>query len=1020
LPDENATAKLSLDIDGLKRGLKEAREEIKHANAVFKSETAGMDDWTKDADGLSAKLRNLGEVLSKQRYILDNYNDQVQKHRENQEKAADEAQRLRAEMQALADKGVEPTAAEYKKLDKQYQAAIKSEKAEADQIRKLETSIINQNAEINKTEAAYKKWENAQADLERESKSLVKVVSDQEKELKDLKQQYVDVASSCGENSDAAKELAGRIEGLSTELRQNRKTIKDAQDSAEKLDHSYDELGDSAKDAGKEAEEAGGLFSKAKEYIVAGLAVEAITRAWDALKNAVSSVASGLSDLVVGGAAFADDILTLSSTTGLATETLQEFRYMEDLTDVSSGAVAKSLTKLKKQMASAQGGSKTATAAFEKLGVSYVDLDGNLRNSEDVFYDVIDAMGAMENETERDALAMDIFGKSGTELNPIIEAGSEALNDFRKEAHEVGYILDDSTLKSLGRTQDAMDRLDKRTEGLKNQFSVGLAPAAEKLVSTLDETLGNVRTQRAITVLSEATGSLLDKLAEGAAVVLPALTAAFGTFDTRLATYTDEQLERKAVADAMIQSWNDSKTAFEENAGAINENRDRVQSLFEKLKDLAGETGHVKETDEELARYIIDELNESLGTNIEMVDGVIQGWQDVQKEIQATIDMQTAQALLDAGRDKYVKSLQSQESAAKTAAKTQKDLKAKTNELKEAEEKLEELRQEAAKQQEERGEVTDRLNSQISEQANLIDGPNGLRAAVQALSEDFSEQDAVAKEMYATTEQYSKAMTAFAEGNYKATENYVIKGYDLQRDFAKNSGLMTATQIDEMKKAKDEQKRLIDWYNEKLKAGEDGFNADELKRYKDHYDELTHALDDAMKANQKTTKDGGKDAAKALGTGFSSVIGSVGESMRQEAVSVGKSVGQGMDTGIESMRETVKSTAKSVMKTALNAMKTVAQIASPSKVTEEYGEYIDEGWIVGMKAKLGALKATASQVAEAAMQPADPVAVGGGRTAGRGGTTNNFTQNIYAPKTPSRLELYRDSKNLLEMAGGLM
>ena len=61
-----------------------------------------------------------------------------------------------------------------------------------------------------------------------------------------------------------------------------------------------------------------------------------------------------------------------------------------------------------------------------------------MRDADDVFMDMVDALGSIENETERDALAMQIFGKSARELNPLIRAGSKALADYSKEAEELG------------------------------------------------------------------------------------------------------------------------------------------------------------------------------------------------------------------------------------------------------------------------------------------------------------------------------------------------------------------------------------------------------------------------------------------------------------------------------------------------------------------------------------------------------------------------------------------------------
>ena len=102
---------------------------------------------------------------------------------------------------------------------------------------------------------------------------------------------------------------------------------------------------------------------------------------------------------------------------------------MADLVDTSLGTMTGSMTKLTRAMQKARGGNKDAVATFEQLGVQVTNADGSLRDSTDVFFDIIDALGAMEEGTERDALAMDIFGKSAQELNPLIAAGSAAIEN---------------------------------------------------------------------------------------------------------------------------------------------------------------------------------------------------------------------------------------------------------------------------------------------------------------------------------------------------------------------------------------------------------------------------------------------------------------------------------------------------------------------------------------------------------------------------------------------------------------
>lgn len=134
------------------------------------------------------------------------------------------------------------------------------------------------------------------------------------------------------------------------------------------------------------------------------------------LAVAAKKTADALADMTKGAAAGADAVLTESSVTGLSTRTLQELQYASEFVDVSVDTMTSSLSKLTRNMASARDGNAALMEQFAALGVEVTNTDGSLRNSKDVFDDVIDALGEMDNATERDAAAMALMGKSAQEI----------------------------------------------------------------------------------------------------------------------------------------------------------------------------------------------------------------------------------------------------------------------------------------------------------------------------------------------------------------------------------------------------------------------------------------------------------------------------------------------------------------------------------------------------------------------------------------------------------------------------
>lgn len=169
----------------------------------------------------------------------------------------------------------------------------------------------------------------------------------------------------------------------------------------------------------------------------------------------------------------ADTINTQSKQSGISTERIQEYNYAADLIDVSTDSIIAAQKKLKKNMTSS---STSTVAAFDKLGVKVTDANGELRDSSEVFDEVVVALSKVTNETERDTLAMELFGKGADELAGLIDDGGEAFKELAKEAHEVGAVLSQDSLAALNKTNDALDKL-------KAKGTAALGQVAEKLIN---------------------------------------------------------------------------------------------------------------------------------------------------------------------------------------------------------------------------------------------------------------------------------------------------------------------------------------------------------------------------------------------------------------------------------------------------------------------------------------------------------------------------------------------------------
>lgn len=326
-------------------------------------------------------------------------------------------------------------------------------------------------------------------------------------------------------------------------------SLNNAEAELNNLNNQFDEnkqkIADSGKEMGNLGDVVNGLTSKlgiqlpdsmkSSMNAMGSLDAQSLALAggFAAVAAAIVKAEKAMISMTKESAAFADNIITLSMQTGQSTQQLQEFAYASELIDVSVDTLQGSLTKLTNNMQDTMNGTGNAKASFEALGVSVTNADGSMRSANDVFYETIDALGQVKNETERDAMSMDIFGRSAQDLNPLIIQGSKTLKEYADEAHNVGYVLDDEALSALGAVDDAYQRLQKTQEGVKNQLSAEFAPYLEEFygdVTTMVKDGGKALKDSGIVdsfgMLLDTVGDILNPMSDLSNNRVPALTKA--------------------------------------------------------------------------------------------------------------------------------------------------------------------------------------------------------------------------------------------------------------------------------------------------------------------------------------------------------------------------------------------------------------------------------------------------------------------------------------------------------------
>ena len=412
------------------------------------------------------------------------------------------------------------------------------------------------NAESKRLQEQFKGNEDSLEALTATNKNLNKIVDELTKKQELQQERLKKLTEAYGENDARTMRMAKAVKDTEAALLKQKRALEESKDAVENFGKEESKAEENTQDLGDALNDIGGKFgiSLPKEMtntLNGMLKIDTQTLVtigtFAALAAAVVEAEKALISLTIESAAYADEILTQSAVTGLSTEALQEYQYAAELVDVSLDTLTSSQTKMIRSMDAARHGSKEQAEAFDKLGISVQNADGTLRDAQDVFGDAIDALGAISNETERDAIAMTIFGRSARDLNPLIKAGSDGLRELTQEAHDVGYVMGEEALDALGAVDDQLQRMNRSGEALKNQIAVGMAPAVENLMKKGTDFFVRLQEAAEGSGILEVFGALLDVVS----ALEPLFDVLFGTAEDGVPVLQTLALALGVLADAL-------------------------------------------------------------------------------------------------------------------------------------------------------------------------------------------------------------------------------------------------------------------------------------------------------------------------------------------------------------------------------------------------------------------------------------------------------------------------------------
>lgn len=349
--------------------------------------------------------------------------------------------------------------------------------------------------------SAFAKGDSSAAALAARQNGLTNVYDAQRRKVELLRAKLEELRANGGASAEEMDRLQMQLNSATAQMNRTGLQLDQVNQSLEGLEDAGEAAGDGLSAGAEAAAEMADASDEAGEH-----AEELGTKLKEIGKTTFQGVVTGLAALTAAAAAalaggyalagkagdYADGFLTLSQQTGISTDALQRWSYASRIIDVDTGTITGAMRRMIMAMGDAADGSAGAQAKFDALGLSIRDQNGNLKDSETLFYEAVDALGQVENQTQRDALAMDLFGKSAQELNPLILAGTEAWRALGAEAEASGNVFSAEMMAKMGEFDDAQERMSAGAEALKTSIGMVAMDAFLPLVQAGTEAMAEI------------------------------------------------------------------------------------------------------------------------------------------------------------------------------------------------------------------------------------------------------------------------------------------------------------------------------------------------------------------------------------------------------------------------------------------------------------------------------------------------------------------------------------------------
>lgn len=395
---------------------------------------------------------------------------------------------------------------------------------------------------------------------------LNKEIEAQKQKIETLRSALENAASSFGENDKRTQNwqiqlnnAEAALNNMEREVSDNEKAIDAMSDEMGDAENAADGLGDEVEETGKQSDEAGGRFEKFGSVLKSVGKALAVTMA--AISTAAVAAGKKLYDMANDVAATGDNIDKMSQRLGLSREAYQEWDYVLSQSGVDINSVQTGMKTLTNTIDDAKNGTDKAIEKFTRLGITQEDLANKSR--EDIFAMTIAGLQKMTDDTEKAALANDMFGRSGQEMIPLLNASAESTEELLQKSRDLGMVMSDEAVTAAVNYTDSMDTLKRTFSAVKNNIVSDLLPGftkildgltglltgqeeagaqikegAKEMVESISEVLPGIVDvfMNLVTAVAEIAPAIIEALVNGIAENLPSLLEAAAQMIVSLAT----------------------------------------------------------------------------------------------------------------------------------------------------------------------------------------------------------------------------------------------------------------------------------------------------------------------------------------------------------------------------------------------------------------------------------------------------------------------------------------------------